>query len=283
MNCTRLLAIDIDGTLLDSDNALRPSSMRALNRAREAGFQLVFATGRPYRSCVDLIKGTAPGVPAVLNSGALIKDTGTDETLYVQSLPDDVALAVAGVVEAAGFAPVIVMDSSAEGFDYLTSDAVGRTPSYARFVNRNRAYVLFADPLPTELPAPATQVLALGVREELARIQCAVRGQYGDQVGTRVIFVPEYSYFELEAYARSVDKWNAVKWLAHQMGIETRAIAAVGDDINDLEMLGGCGFGVAMGNAPEHIKAAADVAVGHCDEDGFAEAIDLVIEQAVSA
>ena len=278
MNSERLLAIDIDGTLLDSAMNLHDQSRQALDRAREAGFHLVFATGRQYRSCVDLIKDVAPGAPAVLNSGALVKQSDTDETVFLKSVPEAIALAIAAQIEAMDFTPIIMMDGFVKGFDYVTTSIEGRTSSHARFTTKNRKWGLFVDALPETLPAPPTQVLALGAMEPLKGVIDAVRRQFGDQVDTRIIRAPQYSYYVFEAYAPDVHKWDAVQWVARRLGIADRAIAAIGDDINDTEMLRECGMGIAMGNAPDHVKAAADATVATCDDGGFAQAVALILD-----
>lgn len=275
----RTLIIDIDGTLLDSAMLLRKSAREALRRAREAGFELVFATGRQYRSCQALIKDLAPEAPAILHSGALIKHTASDETLFARPVDARVALDLAGLITNAGFPPVIMMDGYTQGFDFLTTDSVGRTQTHARFVNKNRPYGVFVDKVPADLPAPVTQVLALGSKEELDGILSAARERFGDLVDMRTIRAPQYSYFVFEAYAKGTSKWGAVRELCRITDLPPSRTAAVGDDINDLEMLRESDFGVAMGNAPDHVKNAADATVASCDEEGFAQAVDLILAQ----
>ena len=274
-----MLIIDIDGTLLDSAMVLHQSARDALSRAREAGFELVFATGRQYRSCHALIKDMAAKAPAILHSGSLIKDTATDETLFARPVDARVALNLAALIASSGFPPVIMMDGYTRGFDFLTTDPVGRTQTHARFVNKNRPYGIFVDELPEELPAAVTQVLALGSEQELAGIHSAARERFAQLVDMRIIRAPQYSYHVFEAYAKGVSKWGAVRELCRTTDISTGRIVAVGDDINDLEMLRESDFGVAMGNAPDQVKGAADATVASCDEEGFAEAVDLILAQ----
>ena len=279
MTDASMLIIDIDGTLLDSAMVLHQSARDALNCARDAGFELVFATGRQYRSCQALIKDIAPNAPAILHSGSLIKNTATDETLFARPVDADTARDLAAMITSAGFPPVIMMDGYTRGFDFLTTDPVGRTQTHARFVNKNRAYGIFVDEVPTELPAPVTQVLALGAEEELGGVHSAAMDRFENLVDMRIIRAPQYSLHVFEAYAKGISKWDAVHELCRASDIGPGHIAAIGDDINDLEMLLESDFGVAMGNAPEHVKRAADATVASCDEEGFADAVELILAQ----
>jgi len=278
MTNKRMLVIDIDGTLLDSSMVLRPSARDALERALEAGFHLVFATGRQYRSCHQLVKEIAPGAPVILNSGALIKDTNSDKTLFVQPVEPETALVLADLILSEGFPPVIMMDAFDQGFDFLTTDPVGRTQTHAQFINKNRRFGLMAHDVPKKFPAPVTQILALGERQELEAVHAAARERCGHLVDMRIIRAPQYSHFVFEAYATGISKWDALQHLIRRMRIPVNCIAAIGDDINDLELLRESGLGIAMGNAPEHVKAAADACVASCDNDGFAQAVELILE-----
>ena len=275
----RMLVVDIDGTLLDTSMVLRPSARDALNRAASAGFHLVFATGRQYRSCRHLIRDVAPAAPAVLNSGALIKDTRTDQTLFSHTLPQDLSLQIAARIAHAGFVPILMMDGYTQGFDFLTVNAEDTTLGHANFTTRNREFGIFVPALPPDLPAPVTQVLALGDRPELSPLLEDVRSSFPDHADLRIIRAPQYDLFVFEAYARNASKWNAVRWLARSIHVPLPNVAAVGDDINDIELLRECGFGVAMESAPQHVRNVARAVAPSCDNDGFAHAVDLILSR----
>jgi hydroxymethylpyrimidine pyrophosphatase-like HAD family hydrolase len=123
---------------------------------------------------------------------------------------------------------------------------------------------------------PAYGVVMMGIMADEAPLR-ALRLQLQHTLGSRarvnMLINKNYQGYILEILHPCVSKWDALQRWAQQEGIATEAIMAVGDDENDLEMIRHAGLGVAMGNAAETVKAAADFITGSNAEDGLAQAL----------
>ena len=115
----RLLAIDVDGTLVGSGNEVSPANRDALQRARQAGVRVVLATGRRYSRTLPLVDPLKLDAPLVTGTGALIKDPHAGHrTLYRAAFADGALSETLAVVGGAGFEAVLYADTNHEGFDF---------------------------------------------------------------------------------------------------------------------------------------------------------------------
>src|SRR5271170_787789 len=118
MSHYRLLALDIDGTLVNSEHELTEPTRQAVLRAKQAGLEVVLATGRRYSRTLPLVEPLGLHLPLITASGALIKDPVGHTTLFRASFAPGVLPALLERVTACGFDPVLYTDSFAAGFDY---------------------------------------------------------------------------------------------------------------------------------------------------------------------
>ncbi|NNL67158.1 MAG: HAD hydrolase family protein, partial [Myxococcales bacterium] len=116
-----------------------------------------------------------------------------------------------------------------------------------------------------------------GDEATLLALRERVIGRFGERVHTHVIWNKNYQGVIFELLSPASGKWRALERVASQRGIATEEIAAVGDDRNDAELLRHAGLGIAMGNAVDEVKQAADLVVRGNAEGGVVEAIDRVL------
>ncbi len=124
-----------------------------------------------------------------------------------------------------------------------------------------------------------------GTRRATARAAAEVREAFGHEVSMNHFQAvapsassdPEETTVILETFAKTANKWTAIQWVSGQMNVAPGRIAAIGNDVNDLEMLGESGLGIAMGNAIEEARAVADQHTLGNDADGVAIAIDRLL------
>jgi HAD superfamily hydrolase (TIGR01484 family) len=100
---------------------------------------------------------------------------------------------------------------------------------------------------------------------------------FGDEITSNSIYAPNYDFHVVECFAPHVSKWHGIEQLIDRLGITGDEVAAVGDDVNDVEMIRSAGLGIAMRNAVEPVKAVADLHVPTNNEHGLAEAIDIIL------
>ena len=249
----QLIALDMDGTLLDSKKRVLPSSLDAIRRASDAGKAVAISSGR-CPAMVALYKDDLPGVRyAICCAGATIYDLEQDKTMFEQCLDPAFVDRALEVAEGLGF---FLLEVTSGANVYMQPDEVEHVEEVG----------VGAHALARELRGNLSK-LNFHFASVEARDRCRELLE-GDDV---VITNAERSTMEFTA--RGIDKGQGVARLAQILGIDNDQTIAVGDAENDLSMLRSAGLGVAMGNALPEAVAAADVQVADNDHDGVAEAI----------
>jgi hydroxymethylpyrimidine pyrophosphatase-like HAD family hydrolase len=121
--------------------------------------------------------------------------------------------------------------------------------------------------------------MGIGPEADIRGLQERLVGRYGSQrLTVQNLFAPNYGLHVMEIFAPGVDKWTGIRQMMADWRLTAEQVAAIGDDINDLELVREAGLGVAMANAIEAVKAVADVHTGSHDEDGVAQFIDRLLD-----
>jgi Cof subfamily protein (haloacid dehalogenase superfamily) len=272
----RLLALDIDGTLLDRSGTLRPRTARAVARAAEAGIRPVLCTGRRYRRALPIAEALGVEAPLVCNSGALVKLALEHKTLWRADLDPCLVADLLALYADRGEIAVSFTDRAPDDADFVVAlDPTGR-PLVDDYLGQNRPH---ADVDPTWAIDPARSgphyhICAIGERETMLDVRIAVESRFGGRVTTFVQRSPRYQGTMCEVLRHDASKWSALLHLAELWGIAPAEIVAVGDDMNDAPMILGAGLGVAMGHAPAEVKAVADLVTLDEESDGLARFIE---------
>ncbi len=279
----RLLAIDIDGTLVNSRDELTPATRAALVRAGEAGIQVVLATGRRYSRTLHLVEPLGIDVPLVTASGALIKDPHDHRTLYRAEFGPGVLCRTLATIDECGFEPVVCADTYHEGFDfYRTSDEVA-TPELSEYIRLNPGCGRLWPDLVVSPPIGVFAAFSMGTRDQMIGLRDALSAAVPGKLSTHVLRSPKYTGFMCEVAPEGVTKWSGIRRLAHGWGVSDEEICAVGDDVNDVPMIRAAGLGVAMGNALPEVKAAADRIAPSHDADGLVHVVDWLLNDSSTA
>lgn len=260
----RMIALDVDGTLLTSRGELTDGTVQAIRAARETGVQVVLSTGRSAPEAVWLAQLAGCGGKAVCLGGAAIADMADGRHLHRWDIAAGAARPVLEALRGKRLACMV-----------FAGEANLLDPDSSRFFRANYPYPAYLDTTITveDLPKwlethrqPLTKIHAEGdpaifppLLEQLRRIPGIALTSSGAD--------------NFEIVADGVDKGKALCLLAREWGIAPPEIAAIGDSDNDLAMLRAVGCPVAMGNASEEVKAAAGLVTDCNDEDGVAKAI----------
>jgi len=274
----RLLAVDIDGTLVNSRDELTPGVRAALQEASDAGVKIVLATGRRYSRALPFAEPLGIRAPIVTASGALIKDPFDHRTLFRAHLERTDLLEVLKTTSAHGFDAVLYGDTYADGFDYYCPKVVGVGKELAEYYAVNAGSEREQADLMANPPEGIFAGFAMGTRDEMFALEAELQRKVPEKLYTHVIRSPRYQGYMCEIAPAGATKWSGVRHVADEWEIPDHEICAVGDDVNDLPMLVGSGLGVAMGNAVDELKAAADRIAPHNDEDGLAEVVRWILE-----
>ncbi len=274
----QILALDIDGTLLDPDGTLRPRTAAAVARAAAAGIRPVLCTGRRYRRALPIALQLGIDAPLVCNSGAIVKDPRNHSTLWRADLDMRLAADVIEFFQADDQPRVIFTDRGPDDFDFIvTAFPTGRN-HFDDYVSQNRQHAEIASSEGlTHSGVPLFHICAIGSRAEMLRFERSAHARLAGRIQTFVQRTPRYLGTMCEILRHDASKWTAVLHLAQLWGVEPAMICAVGDDLNDLPMIQNAGLGVAMGHARHEVRSAADLVTGDHDEDGVAMLIDQVL------
>lgn len=266
----RLIGVDLDGTLLTEQKKLTPYTRSVLRRAVEAGIIVLPATGRPFSGLPKEL-ADFPGIRyAVTANGGRIVEVKTGRALYESLVPFETAGRVLDVFERYDTLREIYYS----GIGYAQEDelrSVGRyisSPQMADYITATR------------IPVPDVRAKFEAERRSLDKVQGlfatvadrdAAREELKAVAGIEVTGALDKN---IEVNAEGVDKGKALIWLGKHLGIRKEEIMAFGDSSNDLKMMKGVGIGVAMANAREDVKEAADYITASNDEDGVAHFIE---------
>lgn len=273
----RLLAIDIDGTLVNSRDELTEATRGALRRAMAAGVKIVLATGRRYSRALPLVEPLQLDVPLVTASGALIKHPLDHRTLFQAAFRREILCEALSIIERAGFEAVLYGDSFAEGFDFYCELLEAKRPELAEYLALNPGCHRLWPGLMTCPPEGVFAGFSMGSRQEMLGLHHELQRHLPGALYTHVLRSPRYIGYMCEIAPWGVTKWSGIQHLAADWGIAPHEMCAIGDDVNDLPMIEAAGIGIAMGNAQPEVKAAADWIAPTHDEDGLAAAVDWLL------
>jgi len=258
-----LAVFDLDGTLLASleSSAPAPRVQAALRQALAAGIGVTIASGRMFRSLRPLALDLGLQLPLICHQGAWIQPPEAPAPLLRRTLDPHVAAAALDLAETQGWHVMVY----AGEWLYL------RSLKFAEVFYRDLLgeFKLVEEWEPVLQTQGVDKVLCVAEEAHIPYLmeQFALRLQ--DQA--RVV---RSHRFLMEVIPPGISKGAAVAWLAQSLGVPREHVLAVGDQENDLEMILWAGTGVAMGNAPDNVKAAADWVVPPVEEDGAAVALE---------
>lgn len=272
-----LLAIDIDGTLVAEGDRITAETRAAVRRASAAGIEVVLATGRRYRTTRLAIDALQLPVPAICLSGALVKGRNGETRHRERFLPEQVATLLR-LARSRRLPLLLQRDAHAhDGPDFIADAGApwnSETRDYARA--NGEAGRVDATPEATAYD----DILLVGCfapRAPLAALQNAIETEHGDAFASVLVESKKTAGWYLETTLRHVNKWHALQRLAADFGIAAEAVCAVGDSMNDLAMIRGAGFGVAMGNAEPEVKAAADWVTASNRQNGLVALVERLL------
>lgn len=248
-------------------------------RAAAAGVRPVLCTGRRYRRALPIARELGIDAPLVCNSGALVKSSADHRTLWRADLPPDLVSGLLHLYAERDDLAISFTDRPPEGPDFVVArDPTGR-PLVDDYLGQNRPHAE-VDPEWTRSPdrsGPHYHLCVIGDRSSMLDAQAAVEARFAGRVTTFVQRSPRYLGTMCEALRHDASKWSALLHLAELWGVDRSEIVAVGDDMNDLPMIAGAGLGVAMGHAPEAVRAAADHVTHDEENDGLARFVDDIL------
>lgn len=270
----RLIATDLDGTLLRPDNTVSPRTVEAFRAAREAGLPVVFVTGRPPRWLPPVVEATGHAGIGVCANGALVVDLDTHAVLETHPIPYAVVAETVAVLraEVEGIAFAVEWDSP-DGDDDFAHE-----PSYrARY---RVAGVEHGDILELAARHPVIKLLARvdgGAHPARYDVDALLETTLGHVSHLVTATHSASDDVLIEMSAPGVSKGAALAHQASRLGIPLASAVAVGDMPNDIPMLAEAGVGLAVETGHHAVRAAADALLPGPADDGLAQLVEAVL------
>ena len=260
-----ILILDIDGTLTNSKKEVSPKTLDAVIRAQEEGIKVVIASGRPtagINKIAKTIKLDEYGGYVLSYNGAKITNFQTGEVVYNETLPEEM---IPSIYEEAIDSHVGII--TYEGNDAIAGNGIDKYNELEARING--IGLREVKDFPDYITFPINKCLLTGEPEHMAEVEQKMKDRFGNFLN---IFRSEP--FFVEVMPQNIDKAYSLGKLLKHLDLERSQMIACGDGFNDLSMIKYAGLGVAMANAQEVVKQAADYITLSNDEDGVAKVID---------
>ena len=278
----RLIAIDIDGTLLNSKNELSAANLAALQRAHEDGVEIMLASGRRHAFAMPIAELLGFPIWMISSNGAVTRSTG-DEHFYTECLPAAAARDLC-VYMGDEFRANTVLTFERPGKGALVVERTDElTESIQRWIEKNSQFIEFVVPIEDSITMDPIQAMFCGTIPKMELAQAKLQAWPGrDQV---TILKTQYDHRNLcivDILNRECSKGHALERFAQSRGIGRDEIMAIGDNYNDIEMLRIAGHPFIMGNASDELKQNGWPVTLSNDESGVAAAIEQVLSEVSS-
>jgi Cof subfamily protein (haloacid dehalogenase superfamily) len=273
----RLIAIDIDGTLLNSKVELSQENREALRRAHQAGIEIVLGTGRRHDFAMPIAASLGFDLWLFSSNGAVTRST-RGETFHRDLLPRETAIRLARALPQYRNYMVLTFDRPGMGAIVCENHEL-LYGVIQRWMEKNAPFIDYVSPIENALTEDPIQAMVCGPIELMDRAQADL-----DALGFR----GDFTYLRTQYDHRNlciVDLLNAgcskghalERWTRHR-GFDRTEVMAIGDNYNDVEMLTFAGHPVIMGNACDDLKQNGWTVTLHHDEHGVAATIEQVLE-----
>jgi Cof subfamily protein (haloacid dehalogenase superfamily) len=277
-----LLALDVDGTILDRSGKLVPIVRDAVREAQAAGIRIVLCTGRRFRRASAIAAELGIDSPMVCNSGALVKCPTSARTLWRADHSAGHTVAILESIEQAGIPALSFLDADLVGPDFVTAAEPSGCPLFDQYLQANKGLGTI-DP---EWQTPSAiesrghfHVCGSGTREAMTLLERSIHDRLPEaNFRTFVQKSPNYVAWMCEVLRSDANKWTALRIVSDGWEIAPENICAVGDDSNDVPMLAEAGWAVAMGHAEPEIRSHAHWVAPSNAEHGVADVVRIALE-----
>ncbi|MDQ1911789.1 Cof-type HAD-IIB family hydrolase [Paenibacillus sp. GD4] len=264
----KMLAIDIDDTLINDEKQILPGTKQALAEAIAKGVTVTLATGRMYASAKQLAAQLGLNVPLITYQGSLVKNLFDEKVLYERTVPLEAARYIYDYCERNGLHLqayhddiLYVKEDNHKARDYAALSKIPYTvyPNFEELIGKPSTKLLMIDD-----PARLDEVAA--------ELRAALNGQ---------VHITKSKPHFLEVVHSEGTKGHALDYLAGMFGYDLSEVIAIGDSWNDREMLEVAGLGVAMGNAVDSLKEIADYVTFSNNDEGVKHVVEKFVLQTV--
>ncbi|MBR6504358.1 MAG: HAD family phosphatase [Clostridia bacterium] len=287
----KLVAVDLDGTLLDSYGEVSEKNRKAVKQAMDRGIEIVLASGRPMESVRSISLDIGASKYIICGNGAIVYDIEKDETVYENYLDKDKVLKIVKICEENSIYCSVYTDKTiiAKSLNYnvlyynhenAKKEEVKRT--HINIVENMYKYIQNLDTKKFSkiTICDSNKIIFERILQKIKKIKkidildLEYMSRKVIKNGTEKVSI---EYFYTEISNQNVNKWYAIQSLIDKLEIDEDEIVAIGDNKNDEMMVNNASLGVAMGNSYLSSKKIGNVTVANNDESGFSEAIAVIL------
>lgn len=266
----KLIAFDIDGTVLNEEGELTPRTEAALKNALAAGIKVISATGRMFPSARPILRQIGIISPCIVYNGAQVRDPVSEDIVFELALDSELTSDVLSFFHKNNWYAQVYHDDK-----LLVEDDSDERCRYYEMVSQVKAVPLgkrFWD-----FNDPSVKILGIAFDSDIYKNMIKKTAEeFADR-----LYIAESQGAFIEMVHRDVNKARSLALVAAGLGIEQKDVLAFGDGINDREMLSWAGVGIAMDNAPNRVKDCADMTAPDNDSDGVAVIIEKLLQRGV--
>lgn len=285
----KLVAIDLDGTLLNSYGQVSKKNKEILKEAQERGIEIVLASGRSTNSVKNIANEIGDCKYIICGNGSLIYDLQKEEIIYDKFIEKAKALQIIKICEQNSIyynvytENMVIAKTLSNNVLFYHQENANKPENKKTKINLVDNIYEYVEKLENEnilkfTISDTSSIIFNSIIKKLREIKkidvldVAHMSRKIIKSGTEEVLL-EYYYTEITR--ENVDKWNAIEWLIDQLNIGKEEVIAIGDNVNDKLMIENAGMGIAMGNSAPYIKEIADKVVANNNEDGVTEALSF--------
>jgi len=287
----KLVAIDLDGTMLNQYGIITEKTKKAISKAQEKGVEVMIASGRAITSVKRFSKEINSNKYFISGNGAITYDIKNNKILYENILSKTKALKIIKICE----------ENSIYYNVYTENGIIAKNLSYNTLYyykdnltkpDENRTHINIVENVYDYFEQREEKILKIMICDEHKTVFNSIVRKLKELSEVEVLEVSHMSrkiikqgtdeialeYFYTEVSAKDVDKWNALEEIIGLMNISKEEVVTIGDNANDLKMITNAGLGVAMGESAPYVKQSADIIAPTNDEDGVAIILNKIFD-----
>ena len=287
----KLVAIDLDGTMLNQYGIITEKTKKAISKAQEKGVEVMIASGRAITSVKRFSKEINSNKYFISGNGAITYDIKNNKILYENILSKTKALKIIKICE----------ENSIYYNVYTENGIIAKNLSYNTLYyykdnltkpDENRTHINIVENVYDYFEQREEKILKIMICDEHKTVFNSIVRKLKQLSEIEVLEVSHMSrkiikqgtdeialeYFYTEVSAKDVDKWNALEEIIGLMNISKEEVVTIGDNANDLKMITNAGLGVAMGESAPYVKQSADIIAPTNDEDGVAIILNKIFD-----
>jgi Cof subfamily protein (haloacid dehalogenase superfamily) len=274
----KIVACDLDGTLIGWNHKINDRDLDALRAARAAGFHVAICTGRNSLESAGIVRALDLTGPGIFANGAMVCDMATGKAMDSQVMGDDIALEAIHFFGQRGHAVLVLADHPDTRLPaYILTDHGPPHRATTDWLLKNRVHADAVNMLPPEFFGHIVRTGIVVNVTEAAALHRDLVTHFGPRAATHSIYSPHYDIQIVELFHPGANKWSGLEHLAKLMDVGADAIITIGDDINDLPMLQHAALSFAMDGAVPSVLAAAKRRTPPQSECGVAQVIDALL------